>query len=85
MVIKVHHRFEARFLVDHQHVGEQDSEGFVSDDLTRRPNRVPQAARLLLAHEGNASGTRRLPRHLVGQAMFVGVAQADVDFEGVVE
>ena len=76
---------EAGLVVDHQHVGQHDRERLVADDVARRPDRMAEAARLLLAHEGHGADARRRWRERVGDALLAVAAQRDVELEGVVE
>ena len=76
---------QAGLAVDHQHVGQQHRERLVADDMARRPHRMAEAARFLLAHEGDgADAGRRLGQRL-GERMLAVAAQRCVDLEGVVE
>ena len=44
----------------HQHVGEEEGEGLVADELAGAPDRVPESERLLLAREARASRLRQI-------------------------
>ena len=83
--VNVDQALEAGLVVDHQHVGQQHREGLVADDVARRPDRMAEAARFLLAHEGDgADAGRRLGQRL-GDRVLAIAAQRCVDLEGVVE
>ena len=69
--------------VDHQHVGKH-REGLVADDVAGRRDRMAEAARAPLAHEGNRPGLGRGLRDRVGQSCLP-AAQQTSKFEGVVE
>ena len=68
----VDHLREAAALVLHQHVGQQQRERLVPDQLARAPDRVAEAERQLLA--GEARGAR--PRQVARQRLEIGAALA---------
>ena len=59
-VVGVDHLLEAARLVLHQHVGQQQRERLVADQLARAPHRVAEAERRLLAGEARGAGLRQV-------------------------
>ena len=66
----VDHLREAAALVLHQHVGQQQRERLVADQLARAPHRMAEPERQLLA--GEARGAR--PRQVARQQLEIGAA-----------
>jgi len=62
LVRRLDHLRKAAGIVLHQHVGQQQRERLVADELARAPHRVPQPQRQLLACEARAAGSRQIAR-----------------------
>ena len=82
-VVDLDHLGEAAGVADH--VGEEDGEGLVADDLARAPDRVAEAERLLLAGEADGAGRRPLAHQLVEGRLLVAVAERRLELVGDVE
>ena len=68
-----------------QHVGQQQREGLVADDLARAPDRVAEAERRLLAGEARLAGARELPRQLLQLLRLAALGKRRVELVGDVE
>ena len=57
LVIEIDHAGEATLVAERNHVGQQQRERLVTDDVARAPHRMAEPVRRLLA--GEADGARR--------------------------
>ena len=60
LVVGLDHLREARLAAVVQHVGEQQRERLVADDIARAPHGVPETERRLLAREARRAGSGKL-------------------------
>jgi len=76
---------EAAGGVLHQHVGQQQRERLVADDVTRAPHRVAEAERRLLAREAGLACGGQVARELFELGVLVALAQRGVELVVQVE
>ena len=81
----VDHLREAAAVVLHQHVGQQQRERLVSDQLARAPHRVAEAERRLLAREAGGARARQVARQQLEIGVPLPLVQRVLELELAVE
>ncbi len=81
----VDHLGEAAALGLHQHVGQQQRERLVADELARAPHRVAEAERQLLAGEARLPGARQIARQELEVGLALALGQRQLELELAVE
>ena len=68
-----------------QHVGQEQREGLVADDVARAPDRVAEAERGLLAGEAGLAGPRQVAGERLKLRRLAALLEGAVEFVGDVE
>ena len=89
LLVKLDHVLHAALLRLHDHVGQQQREGFVADQFAGAPDGVAETERLLLAGEARLAGQRLEPLQLgelvVLAALGERMVQLELDVEMVLD
>ena len=83
--VEFDHLLHAAHVGLHDHVGEEQREGLVADQVARAPHRVAEAERHLLACVGGLAGRRLQPLEAIELLGFSALLQRIVEFELDVE